>query len=277
MWILPLPLLTLPHRTSRWPFSPHLLGDSHLVAHLVGITGNLLSTFKAHPSTFMERNGGNHYVAWSPDGTCLISANWYDMSIKTRDATTGDLLSTRTCGTKSVSSASWSPDSTRFASSDKKGVIKVWNTTIGNLLHTFTGHTKRVRVFAWSPDNTRLVSASDEDTILKIWNITTGDSQTLSSYVDDIRCAAWSPDSKTLALGHEDRTAVSDGGDGGGIIYTGSDKPTIRIWDITKCHLLQTLSGHSGSVEDIAWSPDGTHFACGNLLGTVQVWIKTIE
>ena len=39
---------------------------------------------------------------------------------------------------------------------------------------------------------------------------------------------------------------------------------TAKIWDASSGTLLRTLSGHSGYVFSVAWSPDGTRLASGS-------------
>ena len=56
--------------------------------------------------------------------------------------------------------------------------------------------------------------------------------------VDDL---AWSPDVSRLV------TASQDG--------------TVRVWDVASGAELQQLSGHSGGVWSVAYSPDGTRIA----------------
>jgi WD40 repeat protein len=66
---------------------------------------------------------------------------------------------------------------------------------------------------------------------------------------------AWSPDGTRLA---------GAGVDG-----------TVRIWDAASGRLLQTHSGHSGTVVSVAWSPDGTRLASGGWDRTVRIWDAT--
>ena len=240
-------------------------------------TGNLQHTFKAHSSKFFERNSSSYYVAWSQDSTCLASANLNDKTIKLWDVNTGNVLQTITCHTKSIHCVAWSPDETCFAVACEGGLIKIWDAHSGLILQTFTGHTHLVYALAWSPDNTHLASASYKDKTIKLWNANTGHLQTLSGYIDGIRCLAWSPDNKLLASGHEHTTVISDGGDGGGIIHVGTDELTIRLWDATTREPLQTLSGHSNTVESIAWSPDGTCFASGSNDGSIKIWSSALR
>ena len=47
---------------------------------------------------------------------------------------------------------------------------------------------------------------------------------------------------------------------------------TARIWDAASGGELLTLTGHSGAVVSVAFSPDGTRIATGSVDQTARVW-----
>ena len=60
--------------------------------------------------------------------------------------------------------------------------------------------------------------------------------------------------------------------DGKKIISSSSDA-TIKMWDVDSGELLQTLIGHKGSVESVAFSPDGKRVASKCWADkTIRVW-----
>lgn len=53
---------------------------------------------------------------------------------------------------------------------------------------------------------------------------------------------------------------------------TGILPPGVKVWDAATGKERLTLSGDSGTVLSVAWSPDGRRLATGNNDGTAKVW-----
>jgi WD40 repeat protein len=45
----------------------------------------------------------------------------------------------------------------------------------------------------------------------------------------------------------------------------------VKLWDVATGDELRTLTGHDGTVNSVAWSPDGTTLASGHEY-TVKLW-----
>ncbi|KAI1325837.1 vegetative incompatibility protein HET-E-1 [Xylariaceae sp. FL0255] len=58
----------------------------------------------------------------------------------------------------------------------------------------------------------------------------------------------------------------------GGVVASGSDDKTVRLWSAATGALQQTLEGHGGAVYSVAFSPDGGAVASGSYDKTVRLW-----
>jgi WD40 repeat protein len=56
------------------------------------------------------------------------------------------------------------------------------------------------------------------------------------------------------------------------LLATGSTDKTVKIWDVASGGLLESLNGHSGEINAIAFSPDGNTLATGSFDATVKIW-----
>lgn len=53
---------------------------------------------------------------------------------------------------------------------------------------------------------------------------------------------------------------------------SGSTDNTVKVWDVTDRELEHTFSGHTGAVNSIAWSPNGSKIASASADHTVKIW-----
>jgi hypothetical protein len=59
---------------------------------------------------------------------------------------------------------------------------------------------------------------------------------------------------------------------GGGLLASGADDGTVKLWEVQSRTLLTTLEGHTDRVSSVAFSPDGGLLATGSNDGTVKLW-----
>ncbi|XP_017414030.1 guanine nucleotide-binding protein subunit beta-like protein [Vigna angularis] len=145
----------------------------------------------------------------------------------------------------------------QFALSDSwDGELRLWDLAAGTSARRFVGHTKDVLSVAFSIDNRQIVSASHDRTI-KLWN-TLGECkytiQDNNAHSDWVRCVRFSP--STLQL----------------TIVSASWDRTVKVWNLTNCKLRNTLAGHSGYVNTVVVSPDGSLCASGGKDGVILLW-----
>lgn len=139
------------------------------------------------------------------------------------------------------------------ASWDKS--LRLWDLSTGLTTRRFVGHARDVMTVAFSPDNRQIVSGS-RDGKLKVWN-TLGECKfTISdeAHTDWVSCVRFSPNQQSPL-----------------IVSAGWDK-TVKIWSLSNLKLLTNLIGHSGYVNTVAVSPDGSLCASGGKDGTALLW-----
>ncbi len=99
----------------------------------------------------------------------------------------------------------------------------------------------------------------------------TNNSIVLSGFAGPVVSLAWSPDSQTLATGAGNPAAT---GVPGALGVTGTPDTTnftVRLWQADGTPKA-TLTGHTGPVDALAWSPDGKTLASGSTDATLRLW-----
>ncbi|KAL3818631.1 hypothetical protein ACJIZ3_004536 [Penstemon smallii] len=134
--------------------------------------------------------------------------------------------------------------------------LRLWDLQTGATARRFVGHTKDVLSVAFSVDNRQIVSASRDKTI-KLWN-TLGECkytiQEQDGHSDWVSCVGFSPNTLQPT------------------IVSGSWDKSVKIWNLSNCKLRSTLAGHSGYVNTVAVSPDGSLCASGGKDGVILLW-----
>jgi len=133
--------------------------------------------------------------------------------------------------------------------------LKLWDLNFARTSRIFVGHTGDVLSVAFSADNRQIVSGS-RDRSIKLWN-TLGECKCSidDAHNDWVSCVKFSPNLNNPV-----------------VVSAGWDK-LVKVWSLSKSFKIQdTLHGHTGYVNAVAISPDGSLCATGGKEGTVMLW-----
>jgi WD40 repeat protein/ankyrin repeat protein len=150
------------------------------------------------------------------------------------------------------------------------------------------GHSAKITTVALSPDGKYLLSASEDNTI-KLWEISSGREVRTYSIGHPVHTIAWVPDGKTFLadfylLDIETGSTIRhlaefsgntvyrivvfpDGKNALGISSLGE----ILLWDICTGRVVMKYYNIE-HVTDMALSPDGQHFVCGTIRGSILIY-----
>uniref|UniRef100_A0A8C1DUU4 Small ribosomal subunit protein RACK1 n=1 Tax=Cyprinus carpio carpio TaxID=630221 RepID=A0A8C1DUU4_CYPCA len=133
--------------------------------------------------------------------------------------------------------------------------IFVFSPPSGTTTRRFVGHTKDVLSVAFSADNRQIVSGSRDKTI-KLWNTLGVCKYTIQddSHTEWVSCVRFSPNSNNPI-----------------IVSCGWDK-MVKVWNLANCKLKTNHIGHTGYLNTVTVSPDGSLCASGGKDGQAMLW-----
>ena len=149
---------------------------------------------------------------------------------------------------EALNSVAVSPDGSRLAAATSAGLTLFQLPDFAPLDSIVEGN---VAVIAWSPDG-RFLAGSANQTVF-IWD--SSDGSVVNQLAGSATALAWEPNSEQILLGRANGQ--------------------IALWPIAETATSSSWSDHSGPISQIAWSPDGTHFASGS--GSSTIWFRSVD
>lgn len=133
--------------------------------------------------------------------------------------------------------------------------LRLWDLSASKTTRMFKGHTKDVLSVAFSADNRQIVSGSRDKTI-KLWNTLGVCKYTIQDegHTDWVSCVRFSPNTANP------------------IIVSSSWDRKVKVWNLTNCKLKTNHYGHSGYLNCVTVSPDGSLCASGGKDGNAMLW-----
>jgi len=136
------------------------------------------------------------------------------------------------------------------------GTLRLWDLSTGTTTRRFVGHTKDVLSVAFSVDNRQIVSGSRDKTI-RLWN-TLGECKYVigepEGHTEWVSCVRFSPMTNNP------------------IIVSGGWDKLVKVFSLTNCKLKCNLVGHTGYINTVTVSPDGSLCASGGKDGVAMLW-----
>ncbi len=220
--------------------------------------------------TIGDDSGCGSIVAYNHDGRFILTGG-PNSAIVLWNAVTGEQIRTFVGHQESIHAAVFSNDSRHIVTGGQDGTVRLWEVDSGDLVHTFMGHNGPISSVSISQDGRFILSAGGGsamrdgtmivnagDRTVRLWDIETKEQIKLFQGPENANSVAFSPDEKLVVAGF-------------GTQVFGEEFIAI-LWDLESGNEMQRFDGHSQSVSNVAFSPDGQFIVTGSQDRRVKLW-----
>ena len=248
--------------------------------------------------------GGITDIAYSPDGNLLAVGT--TIGIWIYDVHSGAELTLLTGHTAPIESVAFSPDGNTLASGGSWGdeTIRLWDVATWQPKVALTGHKGSIDCVVFSPDRhparkwgfrqsgaavgcTDRAARSQACSAIYVGSVVSRSvrmarrSQAAEVGTTTQCCCGIQPRCCRMQSQETRKPLLKDMRAGSKVWHSvrmarcsqaGDGDNTVHLWDVRTGQLIATLEGHTGSVNNLAFSPDGTTLASGSSDETIRLW-----
>ncbi|ODV88979.1 hypothetical protein CANCADRAFT_132560 [Tortispora caseinolytica NRRL Y-17796] len=233
------------------------------------------------------------YIGWSPDDSMMLTCS-RDTTVKLWDMTDYTLMCTLNAHQVQVSSCAWLPNGKEFVTSSLDPEIILWNTS-GTKLYTWSDD--RIYDLSITADGKKMVSICTRH-MIHVYDLETREKTSQIFIGKFLTCVSTSSDSRyALVNVTADEIHLWDiekiqlvrkyvgqrqghfiirscfGGPSQNFVASGSEDSRVYIWNREYGTLIDTLPGHVGTVNCVAWNPkDPEMFASAGDDHVIRIW-----
>ena len=189
----------------------------------------------------------------------------------------------------------YSPDTSRVASADAAGGVRIWDAATGRTLHALSANRSEIRGLGFLASGEMLFTIG-ADRMLRLWDLAKEEQLRQHWWLlRPLVAVTASPDGSQIAVGdsggwvylwepstgrtlghivaHRDRGLRSLAySPDGKLLATGGKDQTAKVWNATTRQLVASLQPHLGPIDALAFSPDGTRLATGGTDRMLRIW-----